>query len=445
MPSTRGKSFWEGLIEQYGAEVLSRQISEMTPEQAEALLWDWATWARPEQLWPPGAWRVWMCLAGRGWGKTRTGAEACRHAIDQGYRRLALVAPTAADARDVMVEGESGILAIFPYKQRPTFNPSNRRISFSNGAIATLYSADQPERLRGPQHDFAWCDETASWRRPEAWDMLMLGLRLGEDPRAVVTGTPKPLKLIRDLAKAKTTHLTTGTTFDNQSNLAPAFFADIIRKYEGTRLGRQELNAEILGDTPGALWNWEMIEASRCEQPPELVRIVVAIDPATTFGEDSDETGIIAAGLGVDGRAYVLEDGTERAAPLEWCRSSIRLYHKLRADRIIGETNNGGDLIEVLLRQVDPLISYQGVTASRNKITRAEPIAALYEQGRVKHVGAFPEMEEQMCNYVPSPGVKSPDRMDALVWALTALMIDQGPVSDTWTLPDEEIVSISPY
>jgi phage terminase large subunit-like protein len=302
-------------------------VASLSPAEARALLYDWPFWARPNQLPPDGDWRVWLLLAGRGFGKTRTGAEMIRaRAIARTARRLALVAPTAGDVRDVMVEGESGILAISPPWERPRYEPSKRRLTWPNGAIATLFSADEPERLRGPQHDAAWCDELASWRYPEAWDMLMFGLRLGSDPRVVVTTTPRPTKLLRDLIADPAAVVTRGTTYENRANLAAAFFGQIIRKYQGTRLGRQELDAELLEDVPGALWNRGMIESARARVGPTLVRVVVAIDPAVSSKEGADETGIIVAGKDEDGRGWVLADASGRYQPTEWARTAISAY-----------------------------------------------------------------------------------------------------------------------
>ena len=271
-------------------------IRAMAPGEANAFEYDWRYRARPEQLPPAGSWRVWLLMAGRGFGKTRCGAEWVRAEVKAGRRRIALVGPTAADARNVMVEGESGILAISPDPERPLYEPSKRRLTWPNGAVATTYSADEPERLRGPQHDAAWCDELGAWRYPEAWDMLMFGMRLGADPRTVVTTTPRPAKLIRDLVRDPICVVTRGASYENRGNLAPAFFDQIIRKYEGTRLGRQELEAELLEDTPGALWSHASIEASRLRSAPEMTRVVVAIDPAVTSGDEADETGIVVAG-----------------------------------------------------------------------------------------------------------------------------------------------------
>ena len=323
-----------------------------------------------------------MLLAGRGFGKTRTGAEFVRAEVEAGRAgRVALVAPTAADARDVMVEGESGLLAICPPSNRPRYEPSKRRVTWDNGAIATLYSADEPERLRGPQHDLAWPDELAAWRYPETWDMLMFGLRLGARPRVVVTTTPRPTRLIRDLLAAPTTVVTRGSTYDNRANLAPAFLEQIVRKYEGTRLGRQELYAEVLDDVPGALWTRAMIEAAEHSGPiPELVRVVVAIDPAVTSGDDSDETGIIVAGIGTDDFVYVLADRTCRMSPDGWATRAVVALDEFSADRIVAEVNNGGDLVEATIRTVRRHAPYRKVHATRGKRVRAEPIAALYEQ-----------------------------------------------------------------
>jgi phage terminase large subunit-like protein len=401
-------------------------IATLSDEESLALLYEWRFWARAEQLPPDSDWLCWLLLAGRGFGKTRTGAEWVRDQVESGRcKRIALVGPTAGDVRDVMVEGESGLLAISPPWDRPTYEPSKRRITWESGAIATTYSADEPERLRGPQHDGAWCDELGSWRYPEAWDMLQFGLRLGDQPRVVVTTTPKPVKLIRELLADPTTAPTRGTTYDNRANLAAPFFAKIVKKYEGTRLGRQELRAEILEDMPGALWTRALIESLRVRTAPELVRIVVAIDPATTSGENSDESGIIVAGIDRDQVGYVLDDLSIQGTPDEVCRRAVKAYRDYHADRIVAETNNGGDWIESLLKTADPNIAYRKVTASRGKATRAEPISSLYEQHRFHHVGAFPTLEDQMCAFTPGFDRKaagySPDRMDALVWAGTDL------------------------
>jgi phage terminase large subunit-like protein len=364
-------------------------------------------------------------MAGRGFGKTRTGAEMVRAEVEAGRaKRIALVAPTAADVRNVMVEGDSGILAVSPPTFVPVYEPSKRRITWPNGAVATCYSADGPERLRGPQHDLAWCDELAAWRYPEAWDMLLFGLRLGQ-ARAIVTTTPKPIRLVRDLAAARGTVVTRGSTYDNRANLAPGFISAILSKYEGTALGRQEIHAELLEEADGALWKRGWIEAARIapDRVPDLKRIVVAIDPAVTSLPGSDETGIVAAGLGIDGLAYVLDDASGRFTAAEWAKRAIGLYDLRRADRLIGEANNGGELIETVIRTLRPAIPFRPVHATSGKRTRAEPVAALYEQQRVRHAGAFPDLEDQMCNWVAGGPEPSPDRLDALVWALTELML----------------------
>jgi len=386
--------------------------------------------ARPEQIEPDGEWRAWLILAGRGWGKTRTGAEWVRWRIAHGAKRVALVGPTAADVRDVMVEGESGLLAVCRDDAvQPTYEPSKRRVTFPEGsaiapegAMCTTYSADEPDRLRGPQHDAAWCDELAAWRYPEAWDQLQFGLRLGTDPRCIVTTTPRPTREIRDLVAADTTVVTRGSTFDNADNLAPAFLERILAKYEGTRLGRQELYAEILDDVPGALWNRRMLEAALAAWPkdePDMQRVVVAIDPAVTSGEDSDETGIIVAGR-TGPRGYVLADYTCRMSPDGWARRAVEAYHQHQADRIVAEANQGGDMVKTVLRTVDPSVPVRLVRATRGKRVRAEPVAALYEQGRVAHAQVFTELEEQLLTWTPDSPT-SPDRLDALVWAITDL------------------------
>ncbi len=366
----------------------------------------WRSKARLAQLPPQGSWNVWILLAGRGFGKTWVGSSYINELAESGRaKRIGLIAGTAGDARDVMIEGESGILNTAPSWCRPEYEPSKRRLTWPNGAIATAFSSEESDRLRGPQTDFIWGDELASWSDAQStWDMAMFGLRLGTHPRCVVTMTPRPIKLLKDLLKREGDDVvvTRGSTFDNAANLAPPFLEAIRKRYEGTRLGRQELNAELLSDTPGALWQQDWIDRDRVEALPwgNLTRIVVAIDPAVTSGEDADETGATKA---------------------------INLYRKHHADRIIAEVNNGGALVENTIRSVDPNVSYRAVHASRGKVTRAEPISALYEQGKVHHVGTFQQLEDQLCAFTSdfsraSAGY-SPDRLDALVWAITELTL----------------------
>jgi phage terminase large subunit-like protein len=388
-------------------------------------------WARPNQIQPAGKWVHWLLLAGRGFGKTKTGAETVREwAREKLPAPIHIVAPTAADIRKVMIEGPSGLMSCYPPNEQPIYQPSlGHLITWPNGNIAYCFSADEPERLRGPQCCRYWADEVCAWNYAEAaWDMLMFGFRIGDDLRGVITTTPKPIQLLKDIIANPATVVTRGSTYDNRNNLAPEFFAEIIRKYEGTRIGRQELNAEVLEDLPGALWTREMIESARIEQGAVkwdmIVRVVVAIDPAVTASEKSDETGIIAAGLTRSGHVLVLDDVSCRESPLGWARQAVALFKFRRADRIVAEVNNGGDLVAANLQAVDPNIPFRAVHASRGKAVRAEPIAALYEQGRVHHVGMFPLLEDQMCSWVPGLTEKSPDRMDALVWAITELVID---------------------
>jgi phage terminase large subunit-like protein len=398
-----------------------------TPEKLKKLDYAWWFNAREKQEIPEGPWRIWLILAGRGFGKTRTGAETVREQVEKGNaKRIALVAPTASDARDVMIEGESGIMNICPDWNRPTYEPSKRRLTWPNGAIATAYSADEPERLRGPQHDFAWCDELAAWRYPEAWDMLQFGLRLGDDPRVIVTTTPKPTPMVKELVRNPNAYITKGSTYENRENLAPAFLEAIVGKYEGTRLGRQELNAEILDDNPDALWQRKDIDDNRVSKVPELIRIVVGVDPAATSKQGADDTGIVVAGIDKNKHGYILGDYTCHLSPKQWAIEAIAAFNKHQADRVVGETNNGGEMVEHTLRTVDPGIPFKSVHASRGKQTRAEPISSYYEQGRIHHVGSFPALEDQMCDWVP--GISdSPDRVDALVWALTELLPPEKP------------------
>lgn len=349
-----------------------------------------------------------------------------RARIESGLaRRIALVAPTPADARDVMVEGESGLLSISPPWNQPTYHPSKRSVTWPNGAQAIVYSGHEPDQLRGPQHDTAWCDELASWQYPrETWDNLQFGLRLG-DPKTCITTTPRPIRLLKEIRDAHTTVKTVGTSYENRSNLPDSYFEQIIAKYEGTTIGQQEIYAALLEESPGALWTRETIEKCREPKAPTLRRIVVAIDPAATANTESAETGIVVAGIGANGQAYVLSDRSGRVSPDTWARRAVELYHEHKADRIIGEHNNGGDMVRHTVLTVDPRVSYRDVWASKGKYTRAEPVAALYEQGKVHHAGVFTELEDQMCTWVP--GEDSPDRMDALVWALTELMLDAEP------------------
>lgn len=373
-----------------------------------------------------GEWFTWLILTGRGWGKSRTGAEYIRQRVDAGYSRIALVAETAADARDVLVEGESGILAISPPWNKPKYEPSKRRLTWPSGAMASTFSGDEPDQLRGPQFDTAWVDELAKYKYPqEAWDNLMFGLRLGMDPRAIVTTTPRPIPIIKMLLSDPDTIVTRGSLYENFENLAPSFVAKIKARYEGTRLGRQEIAGEVLDDNPGALWKREeMIEAHRVTKHPDLARIVVAVDPQGSTV--SGETGIVVAGVAMIGDTphfYVLEDATLSASPDEWGRAAVTAYHKYHADRIVGEKNYGGDMVENTIKVIDRRVAYEGVTASRGKQLRAEPVAAFYEQGRGHHVGTFPLLEDELAQW--EPGLPSPNRLDALVWAGTELMLNQ--------------------
>jgi predicted phage terminase large subunit-like protein len=401
-------------------------IERLSRSEAEALQYDWNEWARDNQRAPGGEWATWLILAGRGFGKTRVGAEMVRSWVKD-FPFVNLIGATADDARDIMIEGESGILAICPGQERPRYLPSKRRLEWPNGARSLIFTADEPERLRGKQHMKLWCDEVGSWRHPEALEQAMLGLRLGALPQAVVTTTPKPIRLLKELIADRGTVITRGSTYDNRAHLASGFFTRIISRYEGTRLGRQELDAELLEDVEGALWSNAMIEATRVSKAPEMSRVVVAIDPATTSGEDADETGMVVAGRGIDGHAYVLRDLSCRLPANEWGNRAVRAYRELHADRIIAEVNNGGDLVEDVIRVIDRNVSYRAVHASRGKVVRAEPISALYEQKRVHHAGVFAELETQMCSFAPDKFDGSPDRVDALVWALTDLMIEREP------------------
>ena len=414
----------------YSQRPSSRQVvgqSIYDRRQAAAPILGWQDFARPEQIEPSGEWVTWLYMAGRGAGKTRAGAEWVHQQIASGMRRVALVGATAADVRDVMVEGESGIMATAPKNARPIYEPSRRRLTWPSGSIAITYSAEEPERLRGPQHDVAWADELGAWRYSETWDMLLLGLRLGSNPRALVTTTPRPTRLIRSIIEEPGTVITRGSTHDNAANLAPTFLSKILSRYAGTRLERQEIAGELIDDVPGALWTLSMIDAFRVRAAPELVRVVVAVDPATTSGEESDETGIVVAGIGADGHGYVLSDRSCRMTPDGWARRAAQAYHEFDADRLIVEGNQGGEMVEYLLSTVDRSVPIKRITATRGKRLRAEPVAALYEQGRIHHVGMLAALEDQQASFTGDGGDHD-DRVDALVHALTDLVVDSaGP------------------
>ncbi len=390
----------------------------------EEIKYRWSINAREKQKLPDGIWSTWLIKAGRGFGKTRTGAETIRTWKDDNPI-IHLVGRTAGDVRDTMIEGESGVLACSPNSDRPHYEPSKRRLTWSNGAKAVLFSAEEPDALRGPQCYKAWADELATWKYDrDAWDNLQMGLRLGTNPQCIITTTPKPTKLIRELIADNNTHVTHGTTYENKSNLSKSFFEFIIKKYEGTSLGRQELLAEILEDVEGALWKMKTIDDNRVNKLPELKRIVIPIDPAATATKDSDETGIVPVGIDNDGIGYVLDDLSGIYSPNDWASKAIQAYNDHKADRIIGEANNGGDMIETIIRNIDKSVSYRKVWASKGKTTRAEPIAALYEQNRIKHYGNLSELETEMTTWMALDGQRSPNRIDSLVWGLTELMLN---------------------
>lgn len=387
---------------------------------------------------PTGDWDNWLILSGRGWGKSRTGSETVRGWVcgdtplsGGSFKRIALVAETAADARDVMVEGDSGLLRCHPKDFRPVYEKTNRKLTWPNGAVAYLYNATEPDQLRGPQHDAGWVDELAKFRyMNETWDQLAFGMRLGLHPKIIITTTPRPLPLIKKLMNDPRTIVTRGATMDNAANLAASTMRTLYDRYGNTRLGRQELEGEILDDIPGALFRREDIDATRVYDPPaDLERVIVAVDPAASSNEGSDENGIVVVGLARDkdgyARGYVLEDATLRGSPEEWARAAVRMYRKWSADKIVAEKNNGGEMVETVIRTADRSVPVKLVHATRGKIIRAEPISALYEQGRVHHVGRFDKLEDQMCLFsvdnVRNENTGSPDRVDALVWGLTEI------------------------
>jgi phage terminase large subunit-like protein len=404
--------------------------SSLSSGFAAALKSDWRTLARPQQL-PPKDFSIWLFLAGRGSGKTWSHAHLTHELAAIGsVKRIALIGATNDSTRAVMVEGLSGILSCAAALDRPTFEPSKGQLVWPSGTIAQLFSADQPELLRGPEHDFAWCDELASWRRAEElWANLMMTMRAGAKPQVIISTTPRPTKLIKELVAREGQDgivISRSTTYDNRQNLPPSFFSELVRKFEGSRTGRQELLAELLLDTPGSLWTAVNLEATRVSFAPPMQRIVIAIDPSGSGGEDADECGLIAAGLGQDGQGYIIADLSGRMSPIEWSRKAVDAYHVYKADRIVAEKNFGGDMVLSTIAAVDASVPTKAITSSRSKQLRAEPISTFFEQGRAHLVGSFPQLEDQLTSFTADFDRRtagfSPDRVDALVFALTELM-----------------------
>lgn len=412
---------------------IPRDINQEQPPEAEtADAYDWLKVARPAQLPPDGAWKAWLIMAGRGFGKTRTGAETIRQWVKENrYRRIALIADTETEARHIMVEGDSGLLTLHPPEERPKYEPSKRRLTWPNGAVATIFTAENYEQLRGAQFDCVWIDELAKFRRAmEMWDQMSFGLRIGPNPRIVITTTPRPNDIIHMLLEGEGdwVTITHGTTFDNAINLSPSFIEHVQKRYEGTSMGEQELYGKVLSDVEGALWHHKMVEDLKVKDIPPLKRVVVAVDPATTSSASSHETGIVVAGVCDQGNTYVLQDLSGKFTPNQWANRAIGAYYHFKADRLVAEVNQGGDMVKTIIQGLDPRVSYKNVQAQRDKMLRAEPVLALYEQRRVFHTRfGLEALEEQMCTYVPSQTKKSPDRLDALVWAVTELVLSGAP------------------
>ncbi|WBU61821.1 DNA-packaging protein [Paracoccus albus] len=428
-------------------------LASAAPEEVDAFLeglsdnalaslpWLFEFWALPHQLPPEGDWKSWVIMGGRGAGKTRAGSEWVRRKVEGAVpdapgecARLALVGETFDQVREVMVFGDSGILACSPPDRRPVWEASRRRLVWPNGAVAMAFSAHEPEALRGPQFDAAWVDELAKWKKAEdVWDMLQFALRLGEHPQQVVTTTPKNVEVLKRILQSASTVTTHAPTDANRAYLAESFLAEVEARYGGTRMGRQELEGVLLEDVEGALWTTAMVETARVDRLPKLDRVVVALDPAVSSGAAPDECGIVVAGVVAQGapqdwRAYVIEDASVKGSPLDWARAAIAAMDRHKAERLVAEVNQGGDLVESVLRQVDPLVPFRALRAGRGKALRAEPVAALYEQGRVKHLRgpSLGALEDQMCRMTLRryEGKGSPDRLDAMVWAVHALMIE---------------------
>ena len=410
-----------------------RILGGMSDEDFAALQFDWPFWARPKQLPPPGDWSTWILRAGRGFGKSRAGAGWVQERAMETRRWIALVARTPADARDYMIEGPSGFLRTGKPEDRPMYEPSKRRLTWPNGTWATIYSDEEPDQLRGFSGDTAWLDEFGKFRHAQdVWDNLQFGMReaSADRPRRLITTTPRPIKILRTIESDTTTRTETGSSYENRANLDPTWFKETISRYEGTRLGRQEIHAEILDEVPGALWSLRQLDEHRVreeKQLPDMQRVVIGLDPNTAEPTDDNmglaECGIVAVGLGVDGIAYVLDDLSERLGPADWARRAISGLDRYEADAIVAETNQGGAMVKNTIHAIRPTAKVVEVHASRGKVTRAEPVAALYEQGRVRHVGTHTTLEDQMTMFTPYgiAGNTTADRVDALVWALTYL------------------------
>ena len=427
------------MLEAHRTNRLKTWLDKKSEDNLRAILKQWDVLARPSQ-WPPETapdgtpWSTWLFLGGRGAGKTYAGAQWVKGLAlglpgfaAKPIRRIALIGETAADVRDVMIEGVSGILSVHTDAERPLWEPTRKRLTWPNGAVAQAFSAEDPESLRGPQFEAAWCDELAKWRYAQAtWDMLQFGLRLGTQPRQLVTTTPRATPLVKALLNDPRTAITRATTRSNARNLAPSFLNQIVSTYAGTRLGRQELDGELVEDRHDALWQRGPLETRRVKAAPDLERIVVAIDPPASSHKRADKCGIVAAGITSDGLIYVLADESCAAVrPGEWARVALALYHRLDADALVAEVNQGGEMVEAVIAEADASVPVTMVRATRGKYLRAAPVAQLYEQGRVHHAGAFPALEDEMCGFGPSglEGGRSPDRLDALVWAITALAL----------------------
>jgi len=418
----------------------------LTDAQIESLLNDWSFNARPEQLAPPGEWATWLFVAGRGAGKTKSGAEWVRQGVKSGHSHIGLIAPTTYDARHVMVDGPAGIRASCWRGDKdihgnplgvPAYEPSNRRLVWANGAYATTFSAEEPERLRGPQHERIWADELCAWQYPDdTWDMAQFGLRLGTNPQSLVTTTPKPIPLFRELFKSKESVVTTATTYANRPNLAAKFFSQVISKYEGTRLGRQELLGHLIEESEGALWNRDLIEQTRIpvnQKLPVFKRVAVAIDPATSANTTSARTGIVVCAVDHNDHGYTLADYSDRYTPDGWARRAIKAMDDWDADVIVAEGNQGGDMVRDTIHSRRKNAPVRIVHASRAKMARAEPVAGIHEQRRIHHYGSFPDLEDEMCTWEPQGEMPSPDRLDAMVWAYTELMLKIAPTATTGT------------
>lgn len=430
------KLSWKMVLAKLEEAEREKFLTLFQDKELGALFSDWMFDARGDQIEPLGEWFIWLILCGRGWGKTWTGANWIieRHRLGI-FKNSAIVAATAGDLRRSCIEGPSGVLALAPTYFKPEYKPSHSKLIWPNGSVTNLYTSEKPDRLRGPNHDGAWCDEIASWRYVnDAWDNLIFTLRFGDNPQILGTTTPRPTPFMKALIKRAGVHITKGSTYDNKTNLAKTYLNEIEQQYGGTRLGRQEIEGILLDDVQGALWNYLLLDEGRVKEDevPDLIQTVVGVDPSTTGGEKSDEAGIVVGGKSREKHGYLLADYSLRGSPNQWAKRAVMAYYDHGASHIVAEKNQGGEMVREVINNYDPSVPVKLVHASKGKIARAEPVSLLYEQGKIHHVGVFSQLEDQLCTYVPGESKKSPDRLDAVVYVFSDLLVKSRGRAGTW-------------